>query len=96
MIISAKNEDKDYYFSEVDNDNYYPLFDGPKDFLINSLEFIHIKDDAAEETYTNNSIIKFDIPEEINPTDKRSSETFISTNAITSQFFFSMKRLEAY
>ena len=96
MIISAKNEDKDYYFSEVDNDNYYPLFDGPKDFLFNSLEFIHIKDDATEETYTNNSIIKFDTPEEINPTDKRSSETFISTNAITSQFFFPMKRLKAY
>ena len=94
MRISAKKEDKDYYCSEVVNDNelYYPLLNGPKDFSLNSLDFMYIKDDAAEDSFTNNSIIKFniDIPEEINPTD-----TFINTNANTSQFFFSYEKIES-
>ena len=101
MITNAKNEDKEYDFSKVNNRNesYCPLFDSPKNFLIKSRGFIYITDNELEESFTNNSIISnfindfnIDIPETINLTDKRSS--FIGTNTNTSQLFFSFEKIE--
>ena len=101
MIINDKKENQDYFFWELQKEPFCPLFDGPKDFLTNSLGFLNDTDNASEDIYTNNNIIpnlinefNLDIPEKINPIDERSSESFIKTNTNTSEFFFSYEKIE--
>ena len=101
MIINDKKENQDYFFWELQKEPFCPLFDGPKDFLTNSLGFSNDTDNASEDIYTNNNIIpnlinefNLDIPEKINPIDERSSESFIKTNTNTSEFFFSYEKIE--